>query len=230
MKKRGKFIVLEGIDGSTKTTQYKLLEKRLRKAGHRVLTVDFPRYYDSTWGELVGRFLTGEFGKIGDVNPYLAVLPYMLDQYTWSREIAISWIEKGGLILSNRYFTSNVHQIAKLKTSAQKKFRNWLWPMGYKKLGILRPDLVIFIDTPPEVAKRLMRSKRKRTYLKKQRKDIHEKDWNHQVSAYREYKRTVKRHKWWVEVPGVKSHKEDYSKIIHSSVWKVVSARLLVRK
>jgi dTMP kinase len=227
MKKRGRFIVLEGIDGSGKNTQFRLLQKRLKKEGHSLLVADFPRYYDSKWGKLVGRFLAGEFGSLKSVNPYLAVLLYMLDEYTWTRETGTPWIEKGGLILSNRYFTSNVHQIAKLRTSAQKKYRDWLWPAGYKDLGILKPDLVIFVDTSPDVAKELVNFKEKRAYLKKQKKDIAEKNWNHQVAAYREYKRTVKANRWWVEVPGVKDSQKDYKKEIHENIWKIVSAKVL---
>jgi len=229
MKKIGKFIVLEGIDGSGKKTQLKLLEKRLRKLGYRILIADFPRYEGSVWGKLVGRFLTGEFGELKSVSPYLAVLPYMIDEYTWSRDIAKPWMEKGGLILSNRYFTSNVHQIAKQKTIARKKYRDWLWPMGYKELGILKPDLVILIDTPPAVAKKLVHTKKKRLYLKGKKRDIHEKNWHHQLSSYREYKYTTKSNNWWVKVPGVKDHREDFSKIIHEEIWKIVSSKILGR-
>lgn len=230
MKKRGKFIVLEGIDGSGKDTQFRLLEEKLKKEGYRVLVADFPRYYDSKWGQLAGRFLTGEFGSLEQVSPYLAVLTYMLDEYTWTRDTGLPWIEKGGIILSNRYFTSNVHQIAKLKTSAQKKYRDWLWPAGYKDLGILKPDLVIFVDTPPRVAKELVNTKKKRAYLKTQKKDIQEKKWDHQVSAYREYKRTAKMNRWWVEVSGVKDHRKDFSATIHEDIWKIVTSKILNQK
>ena len=225
--KKGKFVVIEGIDGSGKTVQYNLLKHRLGAEGYKLLTPDFPRYYESEWGKLVGRFLTGEFGKLEEVSPYLAVLPYMVDQYTWSRDVGVPWIEKGGLILSNRYFTSNVHQIAKLKTAAQNRFRNWLWPMGYKELGLLRPDLVIFVDTKPEVAKKLNMQKGLRTYIKKKRRDIAESHWNHQVSAYREYKRTVKTYDWWVAVSGVKDAGKDYSQKIHKEIWDLVQKRLI---
>ncbi len=226
MKKRGKFIVLEGIDGSSKNTQFFLLQKKLKKEGYKFIVADFPRYYASGWGKLVGRYLAGEFGSLKQVSPYLAAPLYMLDQYTWSREMGVPWIEKGGLILSNRYFTSNVHQIAKLKTSSQKKYREWLWPAGYKDLGILKPDLVIFVDTPPEVAKELINFKKKRAYLKNKKKDIAEKNWKHQVSAYREYKRTVKANRWWVEVPGVQDSRKDYKKEIHENIWKIISSRV----
>jgi len=230
MKKRGKFIVLEGIDGSGKDTQFQLLRKRFKKEGYSFLVADFPRYYDSRWGKLVGRYLAGEFGSINQVSPYLTALPYILDEYTWTRDTGAPWIEKGGLIISNRYFTSNVHQIAKLKTSAQKKYRDWLWSAGYKDLGILKPDLVIFVDTPPRVAEELINYKKKRVYLKKQKKDIAEKDWHHQESAYREYKRTVKMNRWWVEVPGVKDHRKDFSKTIHEDIWKIVSSKMLKQR
>jgi dTMP kinase len=223
VRKKGLFIVIEGIDGSGKTTQYELLKKKLESLNFRILTAEFPRYYSSTWGKLVGRFLSGEFGDLDKVSPYLAVLTYMMDQYTWSRDIGVPWIRKGGWILTNRYFTSNIHQIAKLKTRAQKAFREWLWPAGYDGLGILRPDLVIFIDTTPRVAKALINNKKERSYLRGKRKDIAEKDWNHQVSAYREYKRAVKAYDWWVEVPGVRNPSQDFSDEIHKNVWKIIA-------
>ncbi len=227
MKERGKFIVLEGIDGSGKTTQFKLLKQRLKNKRYKVLTPDFPRYYKSKWGKLVGRFLTGEFGKLEEVSPYLAVLPYMMDQYTWSRDIGAPWIEKCGWILSNRYFTSNVHQIAKLNTTSQKKYRDWLWPVGYRELGLLKPDLVIFVDTTPEVARKLNLRKGKRAYIKRKKRDIAESHWEHQNAAYREYKRTVRNYSWWVSVSGVKNAERDYSNKIHENIWQIVEEKLL---
>ncbi len=148
--KKGKFIVIEGTDGSGKATQLNLLYKRLRKIISKILLIDFPRYYVSVWGEMVGEFLVGKYGKFEEVDPHLMVLPYMIDQYTWSRDTGKPWIEKGGIILADRYFTSNVHQIAKLKTRAKKQYRDWLWPAGYNDLRIMRPDLVVFLDVPPD--------------------------------------------------------------------------------
>lgn len=225
--KRGKFVVIEGIDGSGKVTQFNLLKKRLASLNYKLLVADFPRYYSSIWGKLVGRFLAGEFGDLEDVDPHLAVLTYMLDQYTWSREVATPWIKKGGWILTNRYFTANVHQIARLRGRLQKKFREWLWPAGYNDLKILRPDLVIFVDTKPEVAKILNGKKKDRPYLKGKREDIAEEDWEHQMKAYREYKRTVKENDWWVAVSGVKDAGKDYSQKIHKEVWDLVQKRLI---
>jgi dTMP kinase len=226
--KRGKFIVIEGIDASGKTTQYNLLKGKLKGIKLRSITADFPRYYKSKWGKLVGRYLEGEFGELDEINPHLTVLPYMIDQYTWSRDIGAPWLNKGGWILSNRYFTSNVHQIAKLRAKAQKEFRNWIWPLGYKELGMLKPDLVIFIDTAPSVTMKLNKEKEDRKYLRGKREDIAEDHWGHQKAAYEEYKRTVKMNNWWVSVPGIRDAKKDFSAEIHNNLWNLVRKRLIL--
>jgi len=220
--KRGKFIVIEGIDASGKTTQYNLLKRKLKSRKLKFITADFPRYYKSEWGKLVGRYLEGEFGGLDEVDPHLALLPYMIDQYTWSRDIGKLWISKGGWILSNRYFTSDVHQIAKLKVKKRKKFRNWLWTLGYKDLGMLEPDLVIFIDVPPKVAMKLNKAKQERTYLKGKKEDLAEKSRKHQAASYDEYLLTVKNNKNWKRVRCLTKGNLDSPQEIRKRVWKQV--------
>jgi dTMP kinase len=220
--KKGFFIVIEGVDGSGKAMQTKLLKEKFERSGYEILIGDFPRYYTSEWGKLVGRFLTGEFGKLDEVNPHLAVLPYMIDQYVWSRDFAIPWIKGGGIILSNRYFTSNVHQIAKLKGVARKKYRDWLWPMGYEELGILRPDLVLFLDVPPQISLKLNKTKPAREYLKGKKQDIAERRRDHQFAAYKSYLSEVRLNDWWIKVKCVSKGKLDSPEVIHQRVWKVV--------
>jgi len=224
--KKGKFIVIEGGDGIGKMTQTKLLEKRLKEKGYKILIGDFPRYYTSEWGKLVGRFLAGDFGKINEIDPRLATLPYMIDEYTWSRDEARPWLEKKGFILSNRYFTSNVHQIAKLKTRAKSQYREWLWRMGYEELGILKPDLILFLDVPPEIGRRLNKKKEMRKYLNGRKADIHERSGNHQLDAYGEYQRHVRLYKEWVKINCVRRRKLLSIEEIHEKIWKVVKSRL----
>lgn len=219
---QGRFIVIEGTDGSGKTTQLKLLSERFNLLNKKVLFADFPRYYRSPWGKLVGDFLSGKFGKFQDIDPHLAVLTYMLDEYTWSREIGRPWVANGGIILSNRYFTSNVHQIAKLKTIARKKYRNWLWRMGYKELGILKPDMVIFLDVPPQIGRKLIEKKKSRFYLKGKKKDLAEKDISHQKSAYKEYLYTVLHNKDWIRTKCITNGVIDKPEVIHRRIWEIV--------
>jgi dTMP kinase len=221
-----KFIVIEGPDGTGKSVQASLLVRKLRKVGYRVQEGDFPRYETSVWGKLAGRFLNGEFGKLGKVSPYLAVLPYMLDEYTWSRDVALEWIKKGGLIVSNRYFTSNVHQVAKLSGSEQDQFRDWLWTSGYDELGILRPDMVIMLDVNPGIAKKLSDQKGPRKYLGGRKKDIAEKDFNHQAEAYKEYVQMTKVDPKWIRVSCVTGGKLDGEEVIADRIWRVVEPKL----
>ena len=220
--KQGTFIVIEGIDGCGKATQTELLKNRLEKSGRKILVGDFPRYYTSEWGKLVGRFLTGEFGKLDEVNPYLAVLPFMIDQYTWCRDIAKPWLAKGGIILSNRYFTSNVHNIAKLKGRAKTKYRDWLWRMGYEELGILRPDLVLFLDVPPQISLKLNNAKSARQYLKGKKQDIAERHRDHQLAAYKSYLEEVRLNDYWIKIRCLTNEKLDSAQKIHQRTWQVV--------
>lgn len=229
-KKGGRFIVIEGIDGSGKASQVRLLEDFLKtKIGSKKLLVaNFPRYYSSEWGKLVGDFLSGKFGKLSDLDPYYAVLAYMLDEYTWSRDVGKPWLEKGGWILSDRYFTSNVHQIAKLKTSAKAKYREWLWRMGYDELGILKPDLVVFLDRPLHDSVKLNKNKLPRKYIKGKKRDIAEWDLEHQRLAYNEYARTVKENKNWVSVSCMTtSDANEDTIIIQEKIRDVISKKLL---
>lgn len=219
----GTFIVIEGIDGSGKSTQSELLKKKFVAHGRAVLAGDFPRYYDSEWGKLAARFLRGEFGKLGGVNPYLAVLPFMIDQYTWSRDIAASYLQSGGIIVSNRYFSSNVHNIAKLHGRARSQFRNWIWNVGYDDLKIIRPDLILFLDVPPDISKKLNLGKQHREYLKNKKRDIHEKDAHHQQTAYREYLHHIRLYDYWKRIPCCRKGKILSPEEIHQKVWNVVS-------
>lgn len=198
--KKGKFIVLEGTDASGKATQLGLLKKKLQKLGFKVKTDDYPRYYGSTFGGIAGRFLKGEFGKIDQVSPWLAVLPYMIDEYIGGRDDIKRWVASGKIVLSNRYFTSNVHQIAKLRTRAKAKFRRWLWRAGYKEFGIYKPDLVIVLAVPPEIGRKLNLKKDGRRYLKGRKQDIHEKNLAHQKAACREYMRMCRQENDWVKI------------------------------
>jgi len=218
--KKGKFIVIEGTDASGKTTQFNMLRDKLKIETDNLLIADFPRYYDSPFGQLAGDLLAGRLGKFKEISPYLALMPYMIDQYTWSRDVGRVFLEGGGTIIANRYFTSNVHQIAKLKGKERVNYRDWLWPLGYKHLGLLKPDLVVFLDVPPEIGRQLNKTKKERAYLKGKQEDEAEKDFRHQKESYREYLLTVEKEDYWVGVKCTQNGELKSPEEIHEMVWR----------
>lgn len=156
MKKKGRLIVFEGIDGSGKATQAKLLLASLKKQGYKTEYIDFPRYHDSFHGKVVGRYLTGEFGKLTEVNPYLASLAYALDRLTAKDELK-RFLAQGKIVIANRYVSSNMaYQAARLKKSQRKAFLRWLSEMEYKVHALPKEDLVIFLHLPVEVGQKLV--------------------------------------------------------------------------
>ena len=147
---KGKLIVLEGIDGSGKETQSNLLEKKLKEKGREVMHISFPDY-ESPSSALVKMYLKGDFGKNPeDVNPYAASLFYAVDRFASYRMKWKYFYEKGGIVIADRYTTSNmVHQMTKYEDEVKRKdFLSWLEKTEYGELELPRPDLVILLDIP----------------------------------------------------------------------------------
>ncbi len=170
----GKLIVIEGLDGSGKSTQLELLEKNFKAKGISCMAVSFPNY-DSPSSTLVKMYLGGEFGKNpNDVNAFAASVFYTADRYASFKADWGSYYNDGGTVISGRYTTSNaVHQCSKLPESEWKKFLDWLYDFEYEKVAIPKPDKVIFLDMPIEVSQKLLT---KRYNGDEEKKDIHESD------------------------------------------------------
>ncbi len=170
----GKLIVIEGLDGSGKSTQLELLPEALKKEGIDCRTVSFPNYEDDS-SALVKMYLEGQFGKRPeDVNAYAASSFYAVDRYASYKKDWGSFYEKGGVIVSGRYTTSNaVHQCSKLDENMWEDFLSWLYDFEYNKMGIPAPDKVIFLDMPTEVSQKLLDG---RYSADGGHKDIHERD------------------------------------------------------
>lgn len=170
----GKLIVLEGLDGSGKATQTDLLWKYLQETGRKVQKVTFPDY-ESPSSSLVKMYLSGEFGTDAEsVNAYAASSFYAVDRYASFRTNWGSFYNEGGLILADRYTTSNaVHQCAKLPREHWDEYLYWLFDFEYNKVGIPKPDLVIYLDVDPSVSQKLMTG---RYHGDEAKKDIHEKN------------------------------------------------------
>ena len=156
----GKLIVIEGTDGSGKSTQFKALTQRLSQEGKEFKTLVFPQYNEPS-SALIRMYLGGEFGeKPSDVNAYAASAFYAVDRYASYKKGWGQWYENGGLIVSDRYTTSNaVHQASKEPIDAQGEYLRWLYEFEYDRLGLPRPDLTIYLDVPTEYTEKLLRGR-----------------------------------------------------------------------
>ena len=171
---KGKLIVIEGLDGSGKATQAKLLAQHLASQGLPVREVTFPDYASDS-SALIKMYLAGQFGsKPDDVNAYAASSFFAVDRYASYKTDWGEFYREGGLVLSDRYTTSNaVHQCSKLPPMHWDGFLNWLFDFEYKKIGIPTPDEVIYLAVDPEVSQRLLTE---RYQGHEEKKDIQEKD------------------------------------------------------
>ncbi|MCF2640569.1 thymidylate kinase [uncultured Fusobacterium sp.] len=173
----GKLIVIEGTDSSGKETQTKKLFEKLEEKGLKVKKISFPNY-DSPACEPVKMYLAGAFGEDAmKVNPYPVSTMYAIDRYASFKTDWEKFYNEDGIIVTDRYVTSNmVHQASKIKDLDEKKqYLNWLEDLEYEKMGIPRPDLVIFLNMPTDMAVKLM-AERKNKITGEEKKDIHERD------------------------------------------------------
>ena len=170
----GKLIVIEGTDGSGKSTQFKLLTEYLSANDRSFKQLVFTRYSEPS-SSLIRMYLGGEFGtNPSDVNSYAASAFYAVDRYASYKQDWGNWYEQGGLVLSDRYTTSNaVHQAAKEPPEKRSEYLRWLYEFEYGRLGLPRPDLTIYLDVPTDFTEIMMRRREQATNTQA---DIHEKD------------------------------------------------------
>ncbi len=217
-QKKGKLIVIDGGDGSGKATQAKLLIEYLKKKKFKVKYMDFPQYYSSFHGKTVAMFLRGEFGELNNVSPYLASLAYASDRASVKEEME-EFLESGGIIIANRYATSNMaHQAAKIKDDAKRKeFLNWVYDLEYKIHKIPKEDAVVYLYVPWKVGYELTKGKDDRKYLKGNKQDIQESDTNHRQDAEHMYLHLAQE-KNWIKIDCVKNDVLLPIETIHSQI------------
>ena len=180
----GKLIVIEGLDGSGKATQSKLLAEELERSGAPVRRISFPNYEsNASWP--VRMYLNGEFGpRPEDVNAYAASVLYAVDRFASYRKDWSEFYQDGGILVADRYTTSNaVHQCSKLPREEWNGYLDWLFELEYHKIGIPKPDAVFYLEVDPEVSQRLLSG---RYQGDEKKKDIHERDL-----AYLEHSRAA---------------------------------------
>ena len=171
---KGRLIVIEGLDGSGKATQAKLLAAHLKAQGRSVREVSFPDYASDS-SALVKMYLAGQFGsKPDDVNAYAASTFFSVDRYASYKKDWGRFYEDGGIVIADRYTTSNaVHQCSKLPPDQWEGFLSWLFEFEFQLLGLPAPDAVVYLQVDPAVSQKLMTA---RYHGDESKKDVHEKD------------------------------------------------------
>ncbi len=192
----GKLIVIEGTDGSGKSTQFRRLTERLTQEGKTFQKLVFPQYSEPS-SALIRMYLGGEFGsKPTDVNAYAASAFYAVDRYASYKKVWGDWYEQGGLVVSGRYTTSNaVHQASKEPEEKRGEFLKWLYEFEYDKLGLPCPDLTIYLDVPTDYTEKMMRRREADTHTSA---DIHEKDLTYLATCRRCGKAAAQFYNWTV--------------------------------
>ena len=215
----GKLIVIEGTDGSGKSTQFRLLSERLNQEGVSFKHLVFPRYSEES-SALIRMYLGGQFGtRPSDVNAYAASSFYAVDRYASYKMDWGDWYENDGLILSDRYTTSNaVHQASKEPEDKRKEFLSWLYDFEYNKLGLPQPDLIIYLDVPTDFTEKMMRGRESATGTKA---DIHEKDMTY-LATCRETGRAAAEFYGWTVINCVKDGQMRTIKDIHEEIYRHV--------
>ena len=220
---KGKLIVLEGIDGSGKSAQYRRLCARMEKDAIAYNHIVFPRY-DGDSSALIRMYLGGQFGSHpGDVNAYAASTFYAVDRFASYHDDWGKIYESGGLILSDRYTTSNaVHQGSKLPDDELPDFFDWLADLEYCKMGLPEPDLVIYLEVDIETSLRRMRNRERKNHSKA---DIHEKDTAYLERCLHTAERAAE-HYGWKKIPFMKDGLEREADEKNAEIYAVIRETL----
>lgn len=222
----GKMIVIDGGDGSGKTTQFKMLLKRLQDEDFDVITMDFPQYGKKSCGA-VEEYLNGKYGSADEVGPYRGSIFFAVDRYDASFEIRKA-LDEGKIVLCNRYVTANMaHQGGKIADEAERlKYFEWLKELEYELFGIPKPDINIFLHVPPEIALQLVDKKGHRDYIGGEGRDLHEADLQHQKNTEKVYQQLVSILPNTSMIECAPEDKLCTPENIHERVWEVVKKAL----
>ena len=219
----GKLIVIEGTDGSGKSTQFKLLTQRLTENGKAYHRLVFPRYAEPS-SALIRMYLGGEFGtRPTDVNAYAASAFYAVDRFASYKQEWQQWYQEGGLVVADRYTTSNaVHQASKESPETREAFLKWLYEFEYDKLALPCPDLVLYLDVPTDFTEKLMRKREQDTNTKA---DIHEQDSAY-LATCRETGRAAAQYYGWTIIECVRDGAMRSIEDIHEEIYRHITACL----
>lgn len=216
----GKFIVIEGLDGSGKATQTEILRKYFEQNGETVKKLTFPDY-DNESSALVKMYLGGEFGdNPDDVNAYAAAAFYTVDRIASYLKFWKEDYENGSVILADRYATSNIiYQMSKLPESDWDSYIDFQQDFEYSKIKVPEPDLIIYLDVEPEVSQKLLSS---RYSGDESKKDLHEKNLNFLLSCMKSALYAAER-LGWVKISCTKDGEMRSIEDISADILKVIN-------
>ncbi len=227
--KKGKLIVIDGIDGSGKGTQTELLVKALQAKKIKVKLISFPEYSTNFFGNFIGYCLKEQYFNFVQVHPKIASVLFAADRFEAKEKIE-KWLQQGFIVIADRYVSANqIHQGGKItNTKKREKFIEWLDEMEYKVFKIPKPDVIFYLDLPLKIALKLIKERdliKKRNYLG-QKKDVHEKDINFLKNSYKAAQwlsnRKNKLQKNWIIVDCLKDGAIDTRENIHKKIYESV--------
>jgi dTMP kinase len=225
MATRGKFVVLEGIDGSGKRTQLKMLARAFEQRGIPHAEISFPNY-SGFFGKLVARFLNGEFGPLEAVDPHFSAMLYAGDRLESKPRIEAS-LAAGQVLLADRYIGSNLaHQGARIAAEKRAEFLQWLRQLEYDVYGLPAEDLVIYLRVPADEAHRMVGRKAAREYTDR-RRDLQEASLEHLAAAASLYEELARQPNWMkIDCADAKSGAMRPAESIHEEILSAIAARI----
>ena len=196
-------IVLEGLDGAGKSTQVRMLKEYIQNSGKVLRYIHFPQFDTPVYGEMIAKFLRGDYGKIENVHPQIVALLFAEDRRVASCKIK-EWLQAGDVVLLDRYVYSNIaYQCAKMPNAVERDIlRNWIFDTEYNVNSIPIPDVNIFLDVPVSFVDKKLKENREgddREYLKG-KSDIHEADIEFQKRVREIYLKEVERNSKFIRI------------------------------
>lgn len=218
---QGLLIVIEGIDGSGKSTQIELLKQYLASKGTPCEAISFPRYGENTYADLISWYLNGQFGRVGEVSPYFVALAYAGDRVL-ARPLIEKWLSEGKIVLVNRYISSSkAHLGGSLTEDKREEFIRWLDELEYSTNRMPKEALTILLKVDPKAGQK---------NLSERFSDMHEENLRHLEDASQAYLNLTEQNNWYtVECmkEGQMMLPEDIHQEIVRSIEKALSISLL---
>ena len=220
--KKGKFIVIDGTDGSGKATQTKLLCEALEKGKIKVKKIDFPQYSNNFFGKLLRECLDGKLGDFIAINSKIASVLYAADRWESSETIK-KWLNQGYIVIADRYASSNqIHQGGKIfDDKKRKEFLTWLDQLEFGVFKIPRPDAIIFLDVPIEITRKLLKDRaeeKNKTNSGKIYRDVAEENEKHLLESRESALKMVKSNNNWIRINCTKNNEIMSIEDIHKKI------------